>query len=104
MHTELNMCQQQIRLEDTTSRVDQVLAKVQRFNVHWRLRYHLILLMSNSHLPPLSSDGVFSVSASSRINAPPEKVWAILLDFASYNEWQAIYMSPVSSYSHLSIL
>lgn len=51
--------------------------------------------MSDSHLPPLSSDGVFSVSASSTINAPPEKVWAILLDFASYNEWNAFVRGQV---------
>ena len=41
-----------------------------------------------SSLPPLSSNGVFSVSASSSIDAPLEKVWSILLDFPSYNKWQ----------------
>ena len=41
-----------------------------------------------SSLPPLSSSGVFSVSASSSIDAPLEKVWSILLDFPSYKKWQ----------------
>lgn len=35
-----------------------------------------------------SSSGVFSVYASSLIDAPVEKVWSILLDFPSYKEWQ----------------
>ena len=42
----------------------------------------------NSHLPPLSSRGVFSVAASSSIDAPLEKVWSIMLDFPSYKKWQ----------------
>ncbi|KAF8889075.1 hypothetical protein BD779DRAFT_1439512 [Infundibulicybe gibba] len=36
--------------------------------------------MSKSNLPPLASNGVFSVSASALIDAPIEKVWSILLD------------------------
>ncbi|KAJ6630116.1 hypothetical protein B0H10DRAFT_1985051 [Mycena sp. CBHHK59/15] len=38
-------------------------------------------------LPPLASSGVFTVSDSIVINAPREKVWNVLLDFASYKEW-----------------
>ena len=41
-----------------------------------------------SSLPPLSSNGVFSVSASCTVDAPLEKVWSILLDFPSYKKWQ----------------
>jgi hypothetical protein len=41
-----------------------------------------------SSLPPLRSNGVFSVSASCSIDAPLEKVWSILLDFPSYKKWQ----------------
>ncbi|RDB23643.1 hypothetical protein Hypma_009299 [Hypsizygus marmoreus] len=40
-----------------------------------------------SNLPPLASDGVFSVSSSIIINAPRNKVWSVLLDFPSYKEW-----------------
>ncbi|KAF8219088.1 hypothetical protein L208DRAFT_1418859 [Tricholoma matsutake] len=43
--------------------------------------------MSSSSLPPLASSGVFSVSSSITIDAPREKVWSIILDFASYKEW-----------------
>ena len=42
----------------------------------------------SSHLPPLRSNGVFSVSSSCSIDAPLEKVWSILLDFPSYKKWQ----------------
>ena len=44
-----------------------------------------------SALPPLRSSGVFSVSASSSIDAPLEKVWKILLDFPSYEKWQEFF-------------
>ncbi|KAF7339813.1 hypothetical protein MVEN_01897800 [Mycena venus] len=40
-----------------------------------------------SGVPPLASSGVFSVGDSVLINAPREKVWKILLDFPSYEEW-----------------
>ncbi|KAJ7146121.1 hypothetical protein C8R44DRAFT_756637 [Mycena epipterygia] len=43
--------------------------------------------MSGSGVPPLSSTGVFTVADSILIDAPPEKVWKILLDFGSYKEW-----------------
>jgi hypothetical protein len=43
--------------------------------------------MTSSHLPPLRSSGVFSVSASSLIDAPVERAWSILLDFPSYKKW-----------------
>ncbi|KAF8154106.1 hypothetical protein B0H34DRAFT_720351 [Crassisporium funariophilum] len=49
--------------------------------------------MSTSHLPPLSSNGVFSVSSSSLIDAPREKVWSIMLDFPSYKEWNTFVRS-----------
>ncbi|KAJ8583912.1 hypothetical protein M405DRAFT_747879 [Rhizopogon salebrosus TDB-379] len=44
-------------------------------------------MSSTSHVPPLSSNGVFSVSASSLINAPREVVWEVLMDWKSYKEW-----------------
>ncbi|KAJ7146088.1 hypothetical protein C8R44DRAFT_7250 [Mycena epipterygia] len=43
--------------------------------------------MSGSGVPPLSSAGVFTVAHSILIDAPPEKVWQILLEFGSYKEW-----------------
>ncbi|KAG5637081.1 hypothetical protein H0H81_005813 [Sphagnurus paluster] len=42
---------------------------------------------SSSNLPPLTENGVFSVSSSIMIDAPIEKVWQIMLDFPSYKEW-----------------
>ncbi|KAF9480311.1 hypothetical protein BDN70DRAFT_623161 [Pholiota conissans] len=45
--------------------------------------------MSNSNLPPLGSDHVFSVSSSALIDAPLEKVWAIMLDFPNYTKWNS---------------
>lgn len=33
------------------------------------------------------------VSAEARIEAPAEKVWAQLTDFASYGEWNATHTS-----------
>lgn len=44
------------------------------------------LMASTTHIPPLPA-GVFSVGASSLIDAPIDKVWNILLDFQSYSEW-----------------
>ncbi|KZP04626.1 hypothetical protein FIBSPDRAFT_717871, partial [Athelia psychrophila] len=38
-------------------------------------------------LPPLSTDGVFSMTASSDISASRDKVWGILMDFPKYKEW-----------------
>jgi hypothetical protein len=46
-----------------------------------------------SSLPPLRSNGVFSVSASCSIDAPVEKVWSILLDFPSYKKWNSFVRS-----------
>jgi len=46
-----------------------------------------------SSLPPLRSNGVFSVSASCSIDAPLEKVWSILLDFPSYKKWNSFVRS-----------
>ena len=45
-------------------------------------------MSSSSRLPPLGSEHIFSVSSSSLIDAPREKVWEIMLDFESYKEWQ----------------
>lgn len=45
--------------------------------------------MAGTGMPPLSSSGVFTVADSILIDAPPEKVWKILLDFGSYKEWNA---------------
>ncbi|EAU87605.1 hypothetical protein CC1G_09702 [Coprinopsis cinerea okayama7 len=41
----------------------------------------------DTRVPPLASDGVFAVTGSSVINAPPDKVWHTLMDFQSYGEW-----------------
>jgi len=43
--------------------------------------------MSEFQLPPLSDDHVFSVSGTSLIDAPREKVWKVLLDFPTYGQW-----------------
>lgn len=43
--------------------------------------------MPESHLPPLGSDYVFSVSSSALIDAPRDKVWSIMMDFPSYTNW-----------------
>ncbi|KAJ3503009.1 hypothetical protein NLJ89_g8626 [Agrocybe chaxingu] len=48
---------------------------------------------NNTHLPPLGSDFVFTVSSSALIDAPREKVWSILLDFSSYKEWSTFARS-----------
>ncbi|KAK7045484.1 hypothetical protein VNI00_007737 [Paramarasmius palmivorus] len=37
--------------------------------------------------PPEASSAVFVVADSIKIDAPIDKVWEILLDFKSYNEW-----------------
>ncbi|KAH7919555.1 hypothetical protein BV22DRAFT_1099260 [Leucogyrophana mollusca] len=42
---------------------------------------------STSGLPPLASNGVFSVSTSIDIDAPREVVWEVLMDWKSYREW-----------------
>ncbi|EED77034.1 predicted protein, partial [Postia placenta Mad-698-R] len=46
---------------------------------------HIFLLMSN--LPSSSFQGTLTISASSVIVAPINKVWQILVDFTSYAEW-----------------
>ena|ERR1700722_15308968 len=47
-----------------------------------------------SGLPPVVSDSVFAVSTSTIIDAPREKVWTVLMDFPSYNQW---YVVPFDS-------
>ncbi|KAF7297239.1 hypothetical protein MIND_00957000 [Mycena indigotica] len=44
-------------------------------------------------VPPLASSGVFSVGAALVIDAPRDAVWAALLDFAAYKEWNAFVYS-----------
>lgn len=38
-------------------------------------------------IPPLTKDGVFSVSASIVIDAPRDVVWDVLMDWKAYHEW-----------------
>ena len=38
-------------------------------------------------LPALTTSSVFAIRSSISIDAPKQKVWDILLDFASYQEW-----------------
>ena len=38
-------------------------------------------------LPALTTSSVFVIRSSISIDAPKQKVWDILLDFASYKEW-----------------
>jgi hypothetical protein len=38
-------------------------------------------------LPALTTSSVFAIRSSISIDAPKQKVWDILLDFASYKEW-----------------
>lgn len=42
---------------------------------------------SNLPLPTLTTSSVFAIRSSISIDAPKQKVWDILLDFASYKEW-----------------
>ena len=41
----------------------------------------------NLSLPALTTSSVFVIRSSISIDAPKQKVWDILLDFASYKEW-----------------
>ena len=49
-------------------------------------------MSTTSNLPPLSSNGVFFVSASIIIDAPKDRIWDVLLDFPKYREW-CVYLS-----------
>jgi hypothetical protein len=61
--------------------------------VRWKLKAGKGLNMSTtSNLPPLSSNGVFFVSASIIIDAPRDRIWDVLLDFPKYREW-CVYLS-----------
>jgi len=42
---------------------------------------------SDLPLPALTTSSVFVIRSSISIDAPKQKVWDILLDFASYKEW-----------------
>ena len=48
------------------------------------------VLMSESDLPDigLTTSSVFTIRSSISIDAPKQKVWDVLLDFASYREWR----------------
>ena len=50
---------------------------------------HSTTTMASSMLPPDASgyDFVFTVSGSALIDASRDKVWSILMDFSSYQEW-----------------
>ncbi|KIY52687.1 hypothetical protein FISHEDRAFT_69503 [Fistulina hepatica ATCC 64428] len=48
-----------------------------------------------SHLPPRSSDGVFTVSASIIIDRNIDQVWEILTDSASYRDWNSFVRNQV---------
>jgi uncharacterized protein YndB with AHSA1/START domain len=48
-------------------------------------------------LPPNAADGVFSVSATTVIDAPIEKVWGVLIDFPSYHEWYVLSVFPAKT-------
>ncbi|TFK48240.1 hypothetical protein OE88DRAFT_1664710 [Heliocybe sulcata] len=37
--------------------------------------------------PPTSNVGVFSITRSTTIEAPREKIWGIVLDFPKYKDW-----------------
>ena len=43
----------------------------------------------NPALPPSTNDFVVVVSASTLIDAPPDKIWSILMDFPNYGKWWA---------------
>ncbi|KAF7307804.1 hypothetical protein MKEN_01140500 [Mycena kentingensis (nom. inval.)] len=44
-------------------------------------------MSANTLVPPDPLSGIFCVEGSVVIDAPRDKVWAALLDFASYKEW-----------------
>ena len=48
------------------------------------------VLMSESDLPDigLTTSSVFTIRSSISIDAPKQKVWDVILDFASYREWR----------------
>jgi len=48
------------------------------------------VLMSESDLPDigLTTGSVFTIRSSISIDAPKQKVWDVILDFASYREWR----------------
>jgi len=45
--------------------------------------------MTDNDLPSLeiATSSVFAIRSSISIDAPKQKVWDVLLDFASYKEW-----------------
>ncbi|KAF9526005.1 hypothetical protein CPB83DRAFT_858490 [Crepidotus variabilis] len=56
--------------------------------------------MAHAHLPPAGSDYVFSVTGSSLIDAPREKVWSILMDLPTYSEWNTfVYLITLTDAS-----
>lgn len=56
--------------------------------------HHQVMSESNQGLPPLTSHGVFTASASSTIDAPRDIAWQVLMDWASYHEWCAAQAKP----------
>jgi hypothetical protein len=56
-------------------------------------------------LPSLTTNSVFTVRSSISIDAPKQKIWDILLDFASYKEWcVCLYNSGPPPITKLSLL
>ena len=55
------------------------------------LDYLVTYVKMPDKLPPRVQDGVLAVTASSDIDAPVDKVWEVLLDFASYPEWYVYF-------------
>jgi hypothetical protein len=51
----------------------------------------------NTRAPPLVTEGVFTASASSLINATREEVWNVVLDFNSYPQWYSSRYLFISS-------
>lgn len=59
--------------------------------------------MAQEGLPPLTSHGVFTASASITIDAPRDVVWRVLMDWGSYHHWYVPHpaSSTNDSSSHL---
>ncbi len=50
------------------------------------------MALTRMALPVIRENFIFSVGATSLIDAPREKVWGIITDFKSYKHWSVSYL------------